>query len=72
MVDKAGNSAESDKTNPITIDTQAPVISRVVANEDLTLVDGAFINVPIQLIKVTADAAGGTPLDFTSSETELR
>ena len=71
VIDKAGNSAESDKTNPITIDTQAPVLSGVVANENLTLADGAFINVQIQSIKVTADAEGGTPIDFGDSETNL-
>ena len=43
----------------------------MVANEDLTLVDGVFINTPIQLIKVTADDGGGTPLDFTSDQTEI-
>ncbi len=70
VVDKGGNSAQT-QTIPITIDTEAPLISQVTANENLTLVDGAFINVPIQLIKVTADAAGGTPLDFTSNRTRL-
>ena len=69
-VDKAGNTAERE-TIPITIDTKAPLISQVAANENLTLVDGVFINVPIQLIKVTADAAGGTPLDFAANRTEL-
>ncbi len=71
VVDKGGNSAESDKTNPITIDTQAPVISRVVANESLTIVNGVFINVPIQSIKMTADDLGGTPIDFTDLDTAL-
>ena len=71
VVDKGGN-AETKTTIPITIDTKAPLISRVAANENLTLADGAFINVPIQLIKVTADAAGGTPLDFTSNRTKLQ
>ena len=70
VVDKGGNAAEKE-TIPVTIDTKAPIISAVVANENLTLVDGAFINVPIQLIKVTADVAGGTPLDFTSNQTQL-
>ena len=69
-LDKAGNTAERE-TIPITIDTKAPLISQVAANENLTLVDGVFINVPIQLIKVTADAAGGTPLDFAANQTEL-
>ena len=69
-VDKGGNTAEQ-KSIPVTIDTKAPLISQVAANENLTLVDGVFINVPIQLIKVTADAAGGTPLDFASSQTEF-
>ena len=70
VVDKGGNSAEAE-SSPVTIDTEAPIISRVVANEDLTLVDGVFINTPIQSIKVTADAAGGTPLNFTSDQTEI-
>ena len=69
-LDKAGNTAERE-TVPITIDTKAPLISQVAANENLTLVDGVFINVPIQSIKVTADAAGGTPLDFAANRTEL-
>ena len=69
-LDKAGNTAERE-TIPITIDTKAPLISQVAANENLTLVDGVFINVPIQSIKVTADAAGGTPLDFAANQTEL-
>ena len=71
VVDKGGNE-DTGRTIPITIDTKAPLISRVAANETLTLVDGAFINVPIQLIKVTANAAGGTPLDFTSNRTRLQ
>ena len=71
VVDKGGNTAETESI-PVTIDTKAPLISRVAANENLTLADGAFINVPIQLIKVTADAAGGTPLDFTSNRTKLQ
>ena len=57
---------------PVTIDTKAPLISRVAVNENLTLVDGVFINAPIQSIKVTADAAGGTPLDFTANQTSLK
>ena len=71
VVDKGGNENESDKTNVITIDTKPPLISRVVINENLTLLDGVFINTPILLIKVTADAAGGTPIDFTDPDTEL-
>ncbi len=76
VVDKAGNTAESSKTNSITIDTQPPIISKVEIprsepNQSLTLVDGAFINIPIQLIKVTADAAGGTPINFNDPDTEL-
>ena len=70
-VDRGGNPNER-KSLPVTIDTKAPLISRVAVNENLTLVDGVFINVPIQLIKVTADAAGGTPLDFTSNRTRLQ
>ncbi|MDE0399968.1 MAG: Ig-like domain-containing protein [Candidatus Poribacteria bacterium] len=70
VVDKGGNTAERE-TIPVTIDTKAPLISQVAANENLTLVDGTFINVPIQLIKVTANAAGGTPLDFAANQTEL-
>ena len=70
VVDKAGNPGRQ-KSLPITVDTKAPLISRVAVNENLTLVDGVFINVPIQLIKVTADAAGGVPLDLTSSRTEF-
>ena len=71
VVDKGGNPAEVESI-PVTIDTKAPLISRVAVNENLTLVDGVFINAPIQSIKVTADAAGGTPLDFTSNQTELQ
>ena len=71
VVDKGGNAAEK-KTIPVTIDTKAPLISQVAVNENLTLVDGIFINAPIQLIKVTADAADGTPLDFTSNRTRLQ
>lgn len=71
VVDKGGNTAEQ-KSIPVTIDTKAPLISRVTGNENLTLVDGTFINAPIQSIKVTADAAGGTPLDFTSNRTRLQ
>ena len=70
VVDKGGNSAEAE-SSPVTIDTETPIISHVVANEDLTLVDGVFINTPIQSIKVTADAGGGTPLNFTSDQTEI-
>ena len=71
VVDKGGNSASSSKTTPITIDTKAPLISSVVANENLALLEGTFISTPIQLIKVTIDAAGGTPFDFTAPETEF-
>lgn len=70
VVDRGGNT-DKKKSIPVTIDTKAPLISRVAANENLTLVDGIFINVPIQLIQVTADAAGGTPLDFAAKQTEL-
>ena len=70
VVDKGGNTNTAESL-PVTIDTKAPLISRVAVNENLTLVDGAFINVPIQLIKVTTDAAGGTPLDFASSRTKF-
>ena len=62
---------ELAKANPITIDTQVPIISSVVANENLTLVDGIFINTPIQLIQGTADAAGGAPIDLTAPETGI-
>ena len=76
VVDKAGNSVESDKTNPITIDTQPPIISKVEIprgdpDQSLTLLEGVFINVPVQLIRATANDAGGTPLDFTASETDF-
>ena len=71
VVDKAGNTAEKESI-PVTIDTKPPLISQVAANENLTLVDGVFINAPIQSIKVTADAAGGTPLDFTANKTRLQ
>ena len=71
VVDKGGNTAEVESI-PVTIDTKAPLISRVAVNENLTLVDGTFINAPIQSIKVTADAAGGTPLDFTANQTSLQ
>ncbi len=68
---EAGGTTYSVETNPITIDTQVPIISRVVANENLTLVDGIFINAPIQLIQGTADAAGGAPIDLTAPETSI-
>ncbi len=76
VVDEGGNVAESDRTNPITIDTQPPLISKVEIlrgdpDESIALVDGIFINVPLQLIQVTADAAGGTPIDFTDPDTDL-
>ena len=70
QVEAAGNTY-SVEANPITIDTQVPIISRVVANENLTLVDGVFINAPIQLIQATADAAGGAPIDLTAPETSI-
>ena len=59
---EAAGSTHSVEANPITIDTKVPIISHLVANENLTLVDGIFINAPIQLIQGTADAAGGAPL----------
>ena len=68
---EANGSKHSAKTNPITIDTQAPIISRVVANENLTLVDGIFINAPIQLVRATVDAAGGAPINLTAAETTI-
>ena len=76
VVDKAGNTEQSDKTNAITIDTQPPIISKVEIpggepDEGLTLLDGIFINAPIQLIKATASAAGGTPIDFTDPDTSI-
>ena len=76
VVDRAGNSAESDKTNPITIDTEPPIISKVEIpggqpDQSLTLLDGIFINTSIQLIKATADDLGGTPIDFTDPDTEI-
>ena len=70
QVEAAGNTY-SVEANPITIDTKVPIISRVVANENLTLVDGIFINAPIQLIQGTADAAGGAPIDLTAPETNI-
>ncbi len=76
VVDEAGNAAESDKTDAITIDTQPPIISKVEIpggepDEGLTLLDGIFINMPFQLIKATASAAGGTPIDFTDPDTNI-
>ena len=71
QVEADGSSHEVAKTNPITIDTQVPLISRVVANDNLTLVDGIFINAPIHLIQATADAAGGAPIDLTASKTSI-
>ena len=70
VVDKGGNAAALEST-PVTIDTEPPIISQVVANENLPLVDGSFTSASIQLIKVTANAAGGTPLDFISNQTEI-
>ena len=70
VVDKGGNTARKT-TIPVTIDTEPPVISQVFANADLTLVNGVFINTPIQSINVTVDAAGGAPLDFTADQTEF-
>ena len=69
--DRGGNKSEPSNSIPITIDTIAPIISRIVANENLTFVDGVFIKDPIQSIKVTADVAGGTPIDFTADQTEI-
>ena len=71
VVDKGGNASEPANSIPITIDTIAPLISQTVANENLTFVDGVFIKDPIQSIKVTADHTGGTPIDFTSDQTEI-
>ncbi len=73
VVDKAGNASNRD-TTPITIDTVAPIISSIVANDNdnLRLINGSFVNVPIQSIKVTADAAGGTPLDLASDQSEIK
>ena len=68
---EVNGSVHSTETNPITIDTQAPIISRVVANENLTLVDGIFINAPIQLVQATVDAAGGAPINLTAEETSI-
>jgi len=68
---EANGGVHSAETNPITIDTQAPIISRVVANENLTLVDGIFINAPIQLVQTTVDAAGGAPINLTAAETRI-
>ena len=70
-VDKGGNESEPVTSIPITLDTIAPLISRIVANENLTFVDGVFIKDPIQSIKVTPDAAGGTPIDFISDQTKI-
>ena len=70
VVDKGGNAAVLAST-PVTIDTKPPIILQVFTNENLTLVDGSFTSVPVQLVKVTADAAGGTPLDFISDQTEI-
>ena len=70
VVDKGGNAAALAST-PVTIDTKPPIILQVFTNENLTLVDGSFTSVPVQLVKVTADAAGGTPLDFISDQTEI-
>ena len=46
-------------------------IPRGDPDENLTLVDGIFINIPVQLIKVTANDAGGTPIDFTAPKTDF-
>ncbi len=76
VIDEAGNTRESDKTDPLTIDTQPPIISKVEipgaeTDEGLTLLDGIFINMPLQLIRATANAAGGTPIDFTDPDTSI-
>ena len=68
---EVNGSVHSTETHPITIDTQAPIISRVVANENLTLVDGIFINAPIQLVQATVNAAGGAPINLTAAETGI-
>ena len=68
---EAAGSTYSAETNPITIDTQVPIISSVVTNDNLMLVDGVFINSPIHSIQGTADAAGGAPIDLTASETSI-
>ena len=70
VVDKAGNTV-SQRTGEITIDTIPPTISKIFANENVEFVDGSFISDPIQSIKVTTNAGDGSPLDFTSSETEI-
>ena len=70
VVDKAGNTAEKFST-AVTIDTVAPTISQIFANENLPLLDGGFINIPIQSIKVTANPGDGMPLNLTAQETEL-
>ena len=54
------------KQASVTIDRVAPIISSVVANDDLPLINGSFVNVPIQSIKVTADA-----LDLASDQNEI-
>ena len=76
VVDKGGNVKLSAPTSPITIDTQPPLISKVEIlrgdpDQSIALVNGIFINVPLQLIRVTANAAGGTPIDFTDPDTVL-
>ena len=70
VVDKAGNT-DSQRTGEITIDTTPPTISEIFANENVQFVDSSFIRDPIQSIKVTTKAGDGSPLDFTSSETEI-
>ena len=71
VTDQAGNSSETQKTGEITIDTVAPIISSIAANENLPIISGGFINVPIQSIKVTADKGEGTELDLGSDHNEV-
>ena len=49
-----------------TLDSSAPRVAGVVANEDLPITDGGFINQPLRLIKVTGEDDRADGLDLAN------
>ena len=70
--DRGGNTAEVKTTAQITIDSEQPRITGITINDSIPLIDGSFVNTSIQTIGFTADAGGGTPLDFNTSKIQIR
>ena len=71
-IDRGGNTAAEVRTESITMDSEEPVITGIQINGSVPLIDGSYVNAAIQSISFTADAGGGTPINFSHRDTEIR